>query len=396
VGEPKMVGRLLRASFIDNLDEARGAVGSLLGAARSDAWEGLATSTSFHGAVGYLHRAVDDWEHVPAGQQEHLRDLHDRAVLFHIKVLSDLGYLREVLGDAGVPWLVVKGPTLAVPVHGFADLRPYSDLDLVVPPSSLGGALEALEAAGSEVTDRNWTLIGRELKGEVHLKLPSGTALDLHWHLLNDRDRRQAFPIDMAELFESSRVVDVGGVEVRTLGLAHTAAYLAMHAMHSGGHRLIWLKDLHRLLRDGAVDIDVVIDQARRWRAELVLAGAASRVRHAFGSDARLSQIGRVGRRPRVWSMLTTATWRLQPVELQDGSPSLGRTVARSIRPTQTQSLRELLRRGSRHLMEPGARPAGRRGLDDPGSSGFDAGGEAGRRAYLEAVGRADAVLEEG
>jgi hypothetical protein len=58
-------------------------------------------------------------------------------------------------GQAGVPWLVVKGPALAE-LHGAPDLRAYSDLDVLVPSAAFGDALAALESAGAAVLARNW------------------------------------------------------------------------------------------------------------------------------------------------------------------------------------------------------------------------------------------------
>ena len=386
------VGGYLRLAATEGvLDEGSASarqLDALLHATPNEGYADLAGATHFHGIAAYVHDALNRHPQVPEDTREHVRQLRDRAAFNHLRTLADLAYLERVL-DGGVPWLIVKGPTLAEPVHGSAQRRSYGDLDAVVPARFLAAALEALESSGSTLTDRNWTLIAEEMKGEVHLQLPSGGRLDLHWHLFNDRARRKLFPVSIDALFERSRTVPVSGRPVPTLSFPDTVVYIAIHTMHSGGHRLIWLKDLERLLAHPDCDPAAVVERAREWRAELVLTSAIRRVELALGTPPHATAIRAAARRHLLWDLFATLVWRRHPAEREDGRGSLGRIVSRSIRPTQRQSFQELGRRTYRHLRgrhEHGGDESGRLSSDDPRSDRFASGGTSAKEGFLSRV----------
>ena len=88
----------------------------------------------------------------------------------------------------------------------------------------------------------------------------------------------------MGELAERLRPVSVGAVEVPSLDPVDGLLYLCLHGSLSGGHQLVWLKDLEMMLDRQAVDWDLVVDRARRWRADLVAAMQLDRARAVLGA----------------------------------------------------------------------------------------------------------------
>ena len=387
------VGTMLRLSLTPAVHRPGSAEASELTKAVRSATDtqlaDLVRATNFHGVAGYVHNALSPVADLPESTRDALRELRDRTALFHLRTVADVAYLHTHLSEADLPWLAFKGPTLAEPVHGSAQLRSYSDLDLLVPARRLEEVMGALQTAGSTLLDRNWTLIHREMKAEVHLQLPSGTSLDLHWHLFNDPERRQRFPVSIDEIFSRARTVTLNRRQVPTLSLADTLVYVAMHTMHSGADRLIWLKDLERLLALTDLDPEAVAERARAWRAELVLTSAIRRVELALGTPERAAEIRALCKPYRVWGTLTSQAWRRSPAEREDGNGSLGRIVSRSTRTAQGDSFRELLRRGldfrRAHAEDPDQGPR-HFSADDPRSGQFPSGGPATRDAYLREV----------
>jgi hypothetical protein len=384
---PAGVARVLRASLLPT--GARDEAERVVAAQRPQDLRGLGEAARFHGIPAYVHAATAGLPLVPEGERDHLAGMRRQVVLRHLRTINDLRHLERVLTTAGIPWLVIKGPTLAEPVHGAVELRYYGDLDLLVPGRHLAAAMAALEEAGSEVLDRNWTLIGEQMKGEVHVRLPSGTHLDLHWHLFNDAERRHLFPVDVDGLFSRAREVRVGDAPVTTLSLADTVVYVAMHMLHSGGHRLVWLKDVERLLAQPELDPEAVASRARAWDGELVLTSALRRVELALGTPPHAPAVHRACRPARAWSTVASWAWRRSPAEAEDGEASLGRVVSRSVQRSQAESLRELARRGLQHLRGgPDGHDGHEPSADDPRSDRFDAGGAPGREAFLARVAR--------
>lgn len=131
-------------------------------------WQQLAAAAQLHGVGGYVGQALRTLEPAPQNAAaDVLRSVALRNVARHMQTNADLHRLATTFEAAGIDWLVVKGPVLAETVHRSVALRSYSDLDVLVRPRDLGGALDALESAGARVLDRNWLLLRRDLKGEV-------------------------------------------------------------------------------------------------------------------------------------------------------------------------------------------------------------------------------------
>ena len=388
---PDAVASVLQASV------ARPSVGPTVGVAlattKPEELAGLGAAADFHGISGYVHQATSGLDGIPDTERERLRMDRERTVAHHLRTIADLDLLRQVFNTAGIPWLVVKGPTLSGPVHGGADLRAYGDLDVLVRPTDLHHALLTLEASGAKLLDHNWTLIRDRQWGEVHVRLPMGTVLDLHWHLLNRPRLRQQFPISLRQLFDNARSIDLAGQDVLTPSSADTIVYIALHTMLSGGHRLIWLKDLERLLSLECVQPEQVAHTARQWRAELALAIAVERVAQALGSPPMASRLA-IQRRgaARLWLGLARAAWRHSPAQRQDGSGSLGRLVSRSTRDTGWASFYELSRRSVSFIRErtdwSAAQGDAHPARTDPRSGQYPSGGEAAKQAYLAEVAR--------
>jgi len=388
VSLPPGVATLLRAAVAHSEPDrkARSALQEL----DTEDLHGLARGADFHGISAYVLAATEEGSGLPPAEREQLRERRRAIAIDHLRMLGNLRLLRELFDAADVPWLIVKGPTLAQPVHGDPILRGYADLDAVVPGTHLRAAVTALTAAGARPLDRNWTLLLRELKGEIHLALPSGTELDLHWHLLNDRDRRDSFQIPMAELFQRTRIVRVGDEQVPTLDDADTVVYVALHSVLSGADRLIWLKDVERLLHRELTSPQEIAARARQWNAELALTSALECVEATIGLPRQGHELRAALPPYRFWTTTARTAWRPQPIERADGSGSLGRMTARSVRATQAHTLRRLAAKSAGFMIGSlrGVRTSGHRSVDpnDPGSGAFDAGGDQAREAYLDAV----------
>lgn len=354
----KPIGQLLRASVAtDGPSPAEVAVGL-----PAEAFEGLARAARFHSIPGYVSRVTKGVTHLPSGERELLAELRRETVGRHLRSVGDLRFLASVLDGGGIPWLVFKGPALAEPVHGSPELRFYRDLDLLVPPTGFGVAVRLLEEAGCRVPAHDWSFLRHGLKGEMDVFLPSGTQLDVHWHLLNDVPIRQTYMIDLEGIFSRRQEITIGTDRFPTLSHVDTAVHVALHAMLSPTQRLIGMKDLQLLIEGSELGLDGLLAHAQAWRAELPFLTAVRQMQRTIGPLKR-SRPPSLRGAERAWELLNRVAGRLSPLERQDGSPSIGRLVARSVRGDASASLRRLARN---------AGTVARRGLDEagPGAEG--------------------------
>jgi hypothetical protein len=307
-----------------------------------------------------------------------LDPLHERyasAVRNHIRVLWDLNHIRPIMDRTGVAWAVLKGPAVVDLLYGAAGQRTYQDLDLLVDPSGFADVLAALQQSGSPLLDRNWRMLRREMRGQVHLVLQGGTPLDLHWDLINDHRGRMS--IDAQEVLSRTDRADLGGILAPTLDPTDMLIHLAVHASVSGGDKLVWLKDLERAVIVRPPSWDAVVERSRAWNvaapAGLILARAHRILNASVPSWVPHQLLGsRLAR-------ITQVVDRISPPEQSLGGPTPGRLLARTIGHGVLGGSRMLLERWFAHLdpREPEA------------SSPFTAAGDRGdQAAFMHGVGR--------
>jgi hypothetical protein len=200
----------------------------------------------------------------------------------HMRALWDLDRVKRVIDGTGARWAVVKGPVLVERLYRSPGSRPYLDLDVLVDPAMFPVVLDALEAAGATLIDRNWAVLRKELRGELHLVLAGGTPLDLHWNVVNMYRRRITF--ETAEVLDRVQVVQLGGIAVPGLEPTDALLHLAVHAGLSGGDRLIWAKDIERSISCDDLDWDALVERARRWRVRRVVGFMLRRSQAVLGA----------------------------------------------------------------------------------------------------------------
>jgi hypothetical protein len=345
----------------------------------------IARHAAHHRVLPFLRRALREARLTLSREVDlTLERPHARFTALHLMALEDLTAVREILDDVGVEFLAIKGPILAERNYPTADLRPYHDLDLIVPPADFEATIDAFEGAGLELVDRNWELIRAEGRAQLHVVLPNGTLADIHWSLLNRRSVRESFRISTEELLGRSRTVDIAGRSVRALDAIDTLLHVCVHGTLSGGDRLIWAKDVERVIATEPPDWGEVVARARSWRAGPSVAIALTRARRSLGADVPqgvIRDLFRSGVRRRITSLVDG----LRPPERAVGNVSaavLWSQVCRDGWRSTLGAARARASRRSKNLIM---------GTSSEGASIFRSVGDArDERRYLEEVSEVD------
>lgn len=290
--------------------------------------EGLLKASLTHGVTPALALYLRERDDVPPDLATRLQGCYRDQVARHLRTMADLRRAAGVLQGAEVPWAVIKGPALAEGIWPRPDLRLYVDLDVVVGRRSMRRTLEALRTGGAVPVDRNWPMIRDRMQGEVSLTLPFGTPLDLHWHLVNDQALRRAFPFAMDELLARARPRALGSVTAPVLDPVDTVLHLAYHMVHSGGHRLVWLKDFDLAMSVPGLDHAELAERARAYGCALALAVSVRRTARVLGSCGGLATPRGGG----PWVALAGAADRWRPAPQLPGERRSGRIVFQSTR----------------------------------------------------------------
>lgn len=305
----------------------------------------------------------------------------------HMRAMADLTTFCDALDGHGITWMVVKGPVLSEVLYPRPDLRMYRDLDILVPEREFERTIDVLEASGFDLLDQNWTLIRMERRGQLHPLLRLGTAVDVHWHLLNREIVRRSLSIPMEEVFDRARTVTLSGLDVLTLDPVDTLVHLCVHAGLSGGDRLVWLKDVERAVVADRPPWDAVIERARRWGAGPLVGIVLDRAALVLHVPVPAEVVR--GLLPPFRRGVTLLSNRLWPVERAWGRLTPSVLWTQAARPTWRGTLGALFRRASRRPLRylgAGKPPEeGRRGT--PGSILSPSGGPEDRRRFMESLG---------
>jgi hypothetical protein len=183
----------------------------------------------------------------------------------HARHARTLKLAATELEAHAIPRLVVKGASLVERYYHDTALRPYGDVDMLVPPGDFREGLAVLERGGFKILDRNWDMLRADLRGQLHMRSPEGDVLELHWHPVNSSRVRRALALSPDELWCGATTARIADAEVNVPSPPRELAHLCEHAAMHGCDRLIWLVDISKVAATPGLDLDELTRTARRW-----------------------------------------------------------------------------------------------------------------------------------
>ncbi len=326
-----------------------------------EALAGIVDAADLHRVSGSAALGLRSVAGVPDTITDELAAVRRRNARRHLVVVRSLAEVGPALDQVGVRWAVIKGPVVASLLYRDAGARAYGDLDLLIHPADIESATRALEEHGFEHQIHNWPLARQFAAGEFSMRGET-VELDVHWHVLYAWYDRQHVDIDLDAVFERVRTVDVSGCAVPTLDPVDTLWFLALHASKSGGHRLIWLKDIERSLAVDTPDLDELVRRSLASRCGprvgVPLSRAAMLLAAQVPDHVTRELLGSVTLRA-----LDRGVQAVSPSVRIDERGTLARLWNRSLRGSAGATAVDVGRRTVRVVREAGARVPG--GEDD-------------------------------
>lgn len=385
------LGRLLAAATAAagcDGDHADDDIAGLVAAApQSD----IPAAAAFHRVEGCVHEALHTVAGVDPDVLATLALARERAVRQHLLRVRALARFGQVMADAGVPWVVLKGVVLATLLYRDPGLRSSVDVDILVARHDFVRAVVALEHAGYRHLVHNWPMVLDSGAGE--LTLSDGTvSIDLHWHLLYATRDREGIRFDPQQLLDRARTVTVGGREVRTFDAVDTLLHLGVHATASGGDRLVWLKDIERSLRVEHPDLDELARRARAMECAPMVGLALRRAAVTLGAPVPAGLARSLSGRALVVLDRAVTAWAPPERADEDGSPA--RMLARGTRTGLDATIADLGHITLHRFTSFVTRRPDPRGLDParPNVLTHAVGGPLDKQAYLDWVERPPAA----
>lgn len=253
-----------------------GAAPPLLDAAGLD-WAKIIHLSERHCVVPLLAAAVLA-DRVTNVSPEAVTDLKNRSRDGGQRGMSFVIELRRVvacLKSAGIRCIPLKGPVLMVGSYKKIGLRHFDDLDLLVAPEDVRGALAALTKIGYD----DWDLREEWIASHINTESEHGVGckergfhIDLHWGM-----GRKYFTVPMSfdELWNRTTRTKLIGTPVPDLSPEDNVLYLCYHGGRHLFGRLSWVCDVAATVAAHPnLDWDRIMRQATRVGAQrLTLVG---------------------------------------------------------------------------------------------------------------------------
>lgn len=259
-------------------------------------WENFLQMTEYHGVeplvYASLSRAAADL--VPAEVLMRLRRKAQVGGLLNRSLAQELIKLCDEFAAWGVPVIPIKGATLATVAYGDLGLRDFTDLDLLVPESSVQDAQAVLATLGYEPKEVVDEQSDKREDGphQVFVKRRTLCRVDLQWVMAHPHF---AFRLDRPELWARQVSVEFENRMVPGLASEDLLIVLCVHGSKHAWEHLKWVCDVAELLRSHpSLDWNAVMSRSSAWGCQrLVMMGLsiAHRLLDAPLSDGVLARV---------------------------------------------------------------------------------------------------------
>ncbi len=180
--------------------------------------------------------------------------------------------LAQLLKAHGIPYLPLKGITIAQRYYGDMSLRHANDIDFWIPEGSAEMVRSLLLELGcrfdheldyrqiAERGENHDRFLRRRFHHDV-LTHTDGSHLEMHWRLSVNVE---SFRLDPPDLLRSGDPIGIGNVLMTMMGPVPLLLYLCEHGAQHGWFRFKWLMDLPQVLESHEWNWHQVLLEAKR------------------------------------------------------------------------------------------------------------------------------------
>ena len=238
---------------------------------------------------GLILQTSEGGKGVPSNVMEKMRRSFQASAIRSMNVERQLRSLSTALGQAGENYLILKGPAISGSLYPSPAMRPFNDIDLLVPTERFREVRRLIKDLGYRCEAERFER-DRRLHCEETYRHPYENTylpIELHWdihHFYGVRGRAQ-----IEELFSRAIQTPFEKLLLNGLNPVDALIHLALHMtlIHTREIRLIWLYDIHLLVKDicRRKMEEEIYQRAKEWSASLPLFHALQLTWAWIGSD---------------------------------------------------------------------------------------------------------------
>lgn len=236
-------------------------------------WDAALRLAQHHGTSSLLFENISRLSaRVPAPERARLRQVHQANIHKSLFLTRELIRILECTDRLGVEVIPYKGVVLSEAYYGDAALRQSGDMDLFVREHDVSRVQSAVRDLGyksrvpiPEDAEPDFLASGYESTFD---SAAGKNLLELQWAL---QPRYYAVDFDMDGLFARAVTVTLAGRPVKTPSPEDLLIVLSLHAAKHVWGRLIWLRDIAQVLRQGNLNWEWILSQVRELGIERIL-----------------------------------------------------------------------------------------------------------------------------
>ena len=251
---------------------------------------GIGLDTVGDASVRLFHRlwANRDAAAIEAEDRALLKGVYRRSFADNVSKLTSALDATQILVDAGIPVLFLKGAALIATCDATLGLRRIGDVDILVPELEAERAAALLTATGCQATYE--TSHGHSW----HCTTPAGYEIDLHWWAFKPAG-------DDSPMFETAQEATLLGRNVLVPSATESLLVAIANAFWRDGPPMRWIADSLLLLETGPIDWDVVLQRADRSGLMPGLAAGLGYLAWEFGAAVPTTVLDELHRRELSW-----------------------------------------------------------------------------------------------
>jgi len=224
-------------------------------------WQTILAIGQYHNLLSLFYHEISrqgQSEQLPTWFRQQLRQEFLQNTAFTLLYEAALGQVQDALDCQAIPFIIVKGPSIAAEFYQPQEVRPYVDLDVMIKRDDYTRVKEVLErldfyqpeAALEEIQRQFFNCVNFRRRGEQQV------ALDLQWDTLLVSWNEHSF-LKGEQVWQNRRWLDFEGRSLPVLQPVALVVYLSIHlAVHHQFTRLLSLLDLDLVIRRHAARID--------------------------------------------------------------------------------------------------------------------------------------------
>lgn len=208
----------------------------------------------------YLQKILPEFEQSPSILQaiddrcQRIQNFNNHSALHYREAL-------QLLQDADIPYVLIKGAAMIASSLQTMNDRVLSDIDVLIHPENLDGALEALSHSHYWHPERSLSLRYRTLEREIHFDNNNCAVFDLHWQPYSAvYDTR----IPDAYLC-STRTCSLWNLSVNIPAAELLFLNIFLHGSYSQ-QGILWILDSRLLIKHATLDWNIIISFIQEYQ----------------------------------------------------------------------------------------------------------------------------------